>query len=433
MKKLLLLLLAASCGVAQTNTPMLTQSTLTTNVLANSGLVNISAPFPFIPSSPLNQGVIYLDSEAMLVLSANLSLNQLTVMRGYLGTTAAAHNAGALAFSGQPFQFVSADKTGSCDPNSPQYLNVTDQSYFTCTAGAWVSAATSNGGGGAGNPGGTNGQIQFNNNGVFGGITPTGTGNVVKATSPTLVTPALGTPSTLVLTNATGLPGGQITGANSIPAATLPLATSSAFGAVECGSGTTCTAGVISASGSGGGFIVTNTAGLPGTCPAAGTAYFVTDQPKGQQAYYCADNTSAPYQSVNLGGSTCLAFTAGSLDIVTACLPQKTAANDFTALNRYAGLAGLGSAPAITFTTGTGSIASTSTNLDGVITSTTTGPIGFTLTWNTLTYAHRGVCMFANETTHANAVTSNAANTTTLSADGTVTTGDVITYICTGN
>ena len=34
----------------------------------------------------------------------------------------------------------------------------------------------------------------------------TGTGNVVLATSPTLVTPALGTPSSAVLTNATGLP-----------------------------------------------------------------------------------------------------------------------------------------------------------------------------------------------------------------------------------
>lgn len=36
--------------------------------------------------------------------------------------------------------------------------------------------------------------------------TTTGSGSVVLATSPTLVTPALGTPSALVLTNATGLP-----------------------------------------------------------------------------------------------------------------------------------------------------------------------------------------------------------------------------------
>src|SRR5688572_28487397 len=34
----------------------------------------------------------------------------------------------------------------------------------------------------------------------------TGTGSAVFATSPTLVTPALGTPSAVVLTNATGLP-----------------------------------------------------------------------------------------------------------------------------------------------------------------------------------------------------------------------------------
>ena len=40
--------------------------------------------------------------------------------------------------------------------------------------------------------------------------TLTGTGSIVRATSPTLVTPALGTPSALVLTNATGLPFASI-------------------------------------------------------------------------------------------------------------------------------------------------------------------------------------------------------------------------------
>jgi hypothetical protein len=42
--------------------------------------------------------------------------------------------------------------------------------------------------------------------GGTGGTTSTGTGAVVLATSPTLVTPALGTPSSATLTNATGLP-----------------------------------------------------------------------------------------------------------------------------------------------------------------------------------------------------------------------------------
>lgn len=54
-------------------------------------------------------------------------------------------------------------------------------------------------------PGGTTGQIQYNNSGAFGGLPTTGTGNAVLATNPTLVAPALGTPSALTLTNATGL------------------------------------------------------------------------------------------------------------------------------------------------------------------------------------------------------------------------------------
>lgn len=41
---------------------------------------------------------------------------------------------------------------------------------------------------------------------LIGFTTPTGTGNVVLATSPTLVTPALGTPASGVLTSCTGLP-----------------------------------------------------------------------------------------------------------------------------------------------------------------------------------------------------------------------------------
>lgn len=51
----------------------------------------------------------------------------------------------------------------------------------------------------------------------------TGTGAAVFATSPTLVTPALGTPSAVVLTNATAVPAGQIVGV--IPIANLATGT----------------------------------------------------------------------------------------------------------------------------------------------------------------------------------------------------------------
>jgi hypothetical protein len=54
---------------------------------------------------------------------------------------------------------------------------------------------------------GTNGRILYDNSGVVGEMTTTGSGTVVAlATSPTLVTPALGTPASGVMTNVTGLP-----------------------------------------------------------------------------------------------------------------------------------------------------------------------------------------------------------------------------------
>jgi len=80
------------------------------------------------------------------------------------------------------------------------------------TGSAWLKV--SQGGGGSSGitvgtttiTSGTNGRIGYNNSGVYGEKAVTGTGDVVLATSPTLVTPILGTPTSATLTNATGLP-----------------------------------------------------------------------------------------------------------------------------------------------------------------------------------------------------------------------------------
>lgn len=53
-----------------------------------------------------------------------------------------------------------------------------------------------------GAPGGSSGQIQYNNAGAFGGLDSSGTGNVVRATGPTLVTPTLGAAVFTTLTGA---------------------------------------------------------------------------------------------------------------------------------------------------------------------------------------------------------------------------------------
>lgn len=61
--------------------------------------------------------------------------------------------------------------------------------------------------------GGTSGRVLYDNNGVQGEYPVTGTaGSVVLSISPALVTPDLGTPTALVLTNATGLPVASVTG-----------------------------------------------------------------------------------------------------------------------------------------------------------------------------------------------------------------------------
>lgn len=80
----------------------------------------------------------------------------------------------------------------------------------------WIfnnGSVSGGGGGGTGDvvgPGSSTNNVPALFDGTTGKLlknsTPTGTGNPVLATSPTLVTPALGTPTAAVLTNATGLP-----------------------------------------------------------------------------------------------------------------------------------------------------------------------------------------------------------------------------------
>lgn len=85
---------------------------------------------------------------------------------------------------------------------------------FTLTAGEnWSTDDLAGGGGGISSLTvgttpitGTNGSILYVNGSVLGEIATTGTGNIVRASSPTLTTPNLGTPSAATLTNATGLP-----------------------------------------------------------------------------------------------------------------------------------------------------------------------------------------------------------------------------------
>lgn len=78
-------------------------------------------------------------------------------------------------------------------------LNITGTT-LTATGGSGITIGTTT------ITSGTDTRVLYNNAGVVGEYTISGTGSVAMTNSPTFVTPALGTPSSGTLTNATGLP-----------------------------------------------------------------------------------------------------------------------------------------------------------------------------------------------------------------------------------
>jgi hypothetical protein len=153
---------------------------------------------------------------------------------------------------------------------------------------------------------GTTGTLSVARGGT-GATTSTGTGDVVLSNSPTLVTPALGTPSSVNLANATGLPiltgttgtlsvarggtgGTTSTGTGAVVLATSPALVTPALGTPSSGNLTNCTFPTLNQ----------NTTGTAASTPKLLTTNFTVEESGGKLLFKYGATTIASMDSAGV-------------------------------------------------------------------------------------------------------------------------------------
>lgn len=119
-----------------------TAYTTTIGVASTTGLVNSGVPLYI-------QSVVYVDQEAMAVISFNATTLQVVVQRGYLSTTVQPHNSGTMVLIGPPNAFNSQDPTVRSDAGTQNGACVAAATFFTpyinvITGKQWLCSTVTN-------------------------------------------------------------------------------------------------------------------------------------------------------------------------------------------------------------------------------------------------------------------------------------------------
>jgi hypothetical protein len=278
-----------------------TSPTLVTPVLGTPA----SATLTNATGLPISTGVSGLGTGVATFLATPSSANLAAAVTNETGS-------GALVFaesptlSGTPLAPTASVGTNTTQIATTAYvisqigeISAGVTSFSTGTTGLTPSAATS----GAVTLAGTLAVA----NGGTGVTTATGTGDVVLSNSPTLVTPALGTPSSINLANATGLPiltgttgtlsvarggtgGTTSTGTGAVVLATSPALVTPALGTPSSGNLTNCTFPTLNQ----------NTTGTAASTPKLLTTNFTIEESGGKLVFKYGATTIASMDSAGV-------------------------------------------------------------------------------------------------------------------------------------